>query len=327
MTKHVFVPGDILIPEGTDLSKWSVIACDQFSAQRDYWDRVTDYVGDSPSTLKMIVPEAYLEGTDMAEASRECNRVMAEYIDDGLFRTVENSFIYVERTTSEGKLRRGLVGLIDLDEYEYVEGNHALIRASENTIVSRLPPRIDIRRNASLELPHVMMLIDDPDETVVEPRGKLRRVLEKVYDFELMEGGGHIRGWRVTGENAELVMRALAKLGEREIEIVIGDGNHSIAAAKECWNQLKTGLTEEERRNHPARYALAELNNVYDRGIEFESINRVALGVDTEKLLGELKARLSTDEGCELRYYSTAGSGTVTVPFPSLGGMIGLLQA
>jgi uncharacterized protein (DUF1015 family) len=186
----------------------------------------------------------------MAEASKERNRVMEQYLDSGLFKTVKDSFIYVERTASDGIVRRGLVGLIDLDEYEYVKGNNALVRASENTVVSRLPPRIEVRRNAALELPHAMMLIDDPDETVIEPLSKVTNELNVMYDFELMEGGGWLRGWQVTGDRAEQVMRALDKLAERDIEIVIGDGNHSLAAAKECWNLIKETLTEEERANH-----------------------------------------------------------------------------
>ena len=327
MNKRVFLPGDILLPENIEYSKWSVIACDQFSSQRDYWDEVTDIVGGSPSTLNMIVPEAYLEETDMEEASEERHRVMEEYLRSGLFKTVPNSFIYIERTTSDGMMRRGLLGLVDLDEYEYVKGNSALIRASENTVVSRLPPRIEVRKNAALELPHAMMLIDDPDETVIEPLGRITGELNIMYDFDLMEGGGRIKGWQVTGRRAEQVMEALDKLAEREIEIVIGDGNHSLAAAKECWNQIKETLTEEERANHPAKYALAELNNVYDPGVLFRAIHRVVMGVDTEKLLSALKDEMGADEGVELEYYSTTGSGVITVKFPSLGGMIGMLQS
>lgn len=327
MKKRVFLPGDILLPDGVDYAKWSVIACDQFSAQPDYWDRVTETVGDSPSTLKMIVPEAYLGAITMTEASVERNRVMDGYIADGIFKILENSFVYVERKTSEGLTRRGIVGLIDLDAYEYAKGNKAPIRASENTVITRLPPRIDVRKNASLELPHVMMLIDDPQETVIEPLSKLTGEMEKVYDFELMEKGGSIRGWQVTGGIAEQIMSAMDKLAEREIQIVIGDGNHSLAAAKECWNQIKAGLTAEEQAAHPARYALAELNNVYDDGICFEAIHRVVLGADCEKLLDAFKTELGTaDKGCELTYCAKDMSGTVNVSFPSLGGMIGALQ-
>lgn len=326
MKKRVFIPGDILLPQGIDYSRWSVIACDQFSAQRDYWDRVTEYVGDSPSTLNMIVPEAYLGSISMVEASSEKNRVMDEYLHSGLFKTLQDSFIYVERRTSEGLVRRGLVGLIDLDAYEYVKGNKAPIRASENTVVHRLPPRVEVRKNAVLELPHAMMLIDDANEAVIEPLSEIKNELTKLYDFKLMEGGGSIAGWQVTGEVAEKVMAAMDELGRREVQMVIGDGNHSLAAAKECWKQMKEGLTAEEIENHPARYALAELNNVYDAGICFEAIHRVALGVDTEKMLAALKSRLECCEGCELIYCSTNGSGTITIPFPSLGGMINELQ-
>ena len=326
MSKPVFVPGDILIPHGIDLSKWSVIACDQFSAQRDYWDRVNEYVGDTPSTLRMIVPEAYLDTTDIVSESKKCQCVMEQYLKDNLFDTLENSFVYVERTTGDGVVRRGIVGLIDLDEYEYKKGNTAQIRASENTVITRLPPRIAVRRSAPLELPHAMMLIDDPEQTVIEPLTHITDTLSQVYDFTLNENGGSIKGWKVSGEVAQGVTDRVSLLGDRGVSIVIGDGNHSLAAAKECWNEIKSGLTEEERKFHPARYAMAELNNVYDSGIVFEAIHRIVMDVDTEKFISTFKCQLGSDTGCELKFVSANISGSVTVAFPSLGGMIDTVQ-
>ena len=327
MANKVFIPGDILLPRVADYTKWSVIACDQFSAQRDYWDRVTECVGDSPSTLHMIVPEAYLENTDIVSASEKCGSVMVQYLKNELFETLADSFIYVKRTTSGGKVRRGIVGLIDLDEYEYKKGNNAKIRASENTVITRLPPRIEVRKRAALELPHAMMLIDDPEKTVIEPLDACFDAVTPIYDFELMEGGGSIKGWRVTGEIAESVCGAVSRLGEHGVTIVIGDGNHSLAAAKECWNEIKTGLTPEEQLRHPAKYALAELNNVYDSAIEFEAIHRIVMGVDTEKFISAFKSEMTAPDGCELKILSGTREDNVTVPFASFGGMIGSVQS
>lgn len=330
MTENAFYAADILLPQAVDMTKWSVIACDQFSSERDYWERVKDFVGKSASTLELIVPEAYLREVHTAESAQRIGRAMDGYIEKEVFKTLKTSFIYVERTISDGRVRRGLVGMLDLEAYDYSPGTRATVRASENTIVARLPARIDVRRAASLELPHIMALIDDSGQTVIEPIAQKTDRLQKVYDFELMEGGGHIKGWRVSNADAAEVNGALEKLfSMSEVHIIIGDGNHSLAAAKGYWDEIKLGMSDHERTSHPARYALVELNNVYDQAITFEAIHRVIFRTNPLKLIEELEKALPSRDGAnyELRWVSTAGEGFLKVRASCIGEMIGLLQS
>lgn len=324
----IFSPADILVPKDADMGLWSVIACDQFSSEKEYWERVYKRTEGELSTVHMILPEAYLGETSMEEASAVKNETMRRYLEQGVFKTLGSSFIYVEREVTGGKLRRGLVGKIDLESYDYNKGTDAPVRASENTVISRLPPRVSVRSGAVLELPHVMVLIDDEKKTVIEPLGGITDKLEMVYDFDLMEGGGHIKGWRVSGNDADRVQNALAGFDERPVRIVIGDGNHSLAAAKKCWDNMKTALSEKEREDHPARFALVEMNNVYDEGVEFEPIHRVLFGVDVDELLAFLRKRTEKLQGTgwKIRYSASGREGAIDVPAVSLGGMIGTLQ-
>lgn len=327
--KKAFLPADILLPRGADMTKWSVIACDQFSSERGYWERVARTVGAAPSTLKLIVPEAYLGEVDTARSAAEIAGNMREYLRSGLMKPYDNSLIYVERTISDGRVRRGLVGCLDLELYDYTPGAKVPVRASEKTIVSRLPARVDIRRLAPLELPHIMALIDDSECRVIEPLGKKTNTLEKVYDFTLMEGGGSIRGWRVTGGDIGEIEEELRCLGDKSaVQIVIGDGNHSLAAAKAYWDEIKGGFGEEERRTHPARFALAELNNVYDPAISFEAIHRVVFNTEPEALLMKLEKTLPAayGGGYRLRWTTAEGQGAIRIDAPSIGGLIELLQ-
>ena len=253
---------------------------------------------------------------------------MDAYLGGHLFGTLRNSFVYVERHVTAG-VRRGLVGMLDLEAYNYAPGATAPVRASEGTIVSRLPARIDVRRRALLELPHIMALIDDRDCRVIEPLSLRKDGLEQVYGFELMEDGGAVEGWRLPGGDAEDVLAALAGLaGSDGLQIVIGDGNHSLAAAKSFWDELKTGLSPSERDTHPARFALMELNNVYDPAVRFEAIHRVVFRTDPGALLAEAARVLPTGKnGYELRCVSASGGGALTVEAGSIGEFIGLVQA
>ena len=326
MGHSAFLPADILLPSTDDMEYWSVIACDQFTSERDYWDRVGKRVGDKLSTYHMILPEAYLNDAPLMDMAAATNGVMESYLSAGIFETLEKSFVYVEREVTEGT-RRGLVGVIDLEDYDFAENSSSSVRASERTVMERLPARIMIRQGASLELPHVMVLIDDPDRSVVEPLTKHRRSLRKLYDFDLMEGGGNIRGYQVDGEAAEQVMSAMEKLAEKPVQIVIGDGNHSLAAAKELWDRIKHGLTPQEAENHPARYALVELNNVYDEGVVFEPIHRVVFNTEPEKLLEVLKEKLCCENGRRVDYVINGRrAGTLSLKGRSFGGMIDELQ-
>ena len=296
-----FYPADILLPRECDLSRWSVVACDQYTSQPDYWQRVEEYVGKHPSTLRMILPESCLEGPNVETDIMEINHTMTRYLRENRFDCHPDSLIYVERTLRGGKVRRGLIGMVDLEQYDYEPGSSALIRATEGTVLSRIPPRVAVRKNAPIELPHVMLLADDPGKTVLEPLAAQTGEMELLYDFDLMEGGGHIRGWKLTGIQMSQVARALRALAQPEhfnarygtkdqpvMLFAMGDGNHSLATAKECYERQKRLTPPEQWANLPARYALCELGNLHDDSLEFEPIHRVVFGVEPEELLKAL---------------------------------------
>ena len=334
-----FAPADILIPQNCDLSKWSVVACDQYTSQPEYWERVANYVGDAPSTLRLVFPESDLNRPDKEERIKEINRTMEEYLAEGRFRTLSDSLVYVERWLDNGTLRRGLVGMVDLEQYDYTPGSSALIRATEGTVLSRIPPRVAVRRNAALELPHVLMLLDDPDCQIIEPLTLETGEMEQVYDFDLMERGGHITGYRMTEEQTALVADQLAALadpavfeekyqapGKAPLLFAIGDGNHSLASAKAAYEEKK-GTPEAAL----ARYALVELGNLHDESLEFEAIHRVCFNVDGKELLGALLAyypgaHLGRGEGQTIRYVTEGEEGVVTVPDAPSQLSVGTLQ-
>ena len=278
-----FYPADILLPKKNskeDYEKWAVIACDQHTSNQQYWDDVEKIVGDAPSSLRIMLPEIYL-GKDNSAAIQKVNATMDQYMKDDVLEVHPNSMIYVERQVGD-KIRRGLVGMVDLEEYDFNPGSDALIRATEATIIDRLPPRIQIRQNAPLEMPHVLMLFDDATKSVVAPLEANKDELEVAYDFDLMKNGGHIKAWFLTEELMQSVENALDKLTEEKngLLFVVGDGNHSLAAAKEYYK--KSG-------NPLARYALVEIENVHDESLEFESIYRVLFNVDREDFIAKFK--------------------------------------
>lgn len=321
-----FVPADILIPKNVDMEKWSVVACDQFSSQPEYWDKVQNFVKDAPSTLHMIKPEAYIEKADAGEVSSNINETMKQYLANGVFETIPDSLIYIERSLNSGEKRLGLVGMLDLEAYDYAKGSETPVRASEDTVVARLPIRIKIREKAPLELPHIMVFINDEKKSVIEPLSEKTHQLKKLYDFDLMEKGGRIKGWRVDGDDAQKVLDALNAVSCGGVQIVIGDGNHSLAAAKEYWKEVKAALSPEEIKNHPARFVLAELNNVYDDSIVFEPIHRVLFNVDTAKLLSELKCTIGADNGVDISCRCEGKNDKITLPETDFGTIISTLQ-
>ena len=284
----------ILLPNSeTEYAKWAVVACDQYTAQPEYWETVGALVGDAPSALHIIYPEARLQEGDARIA--HINRAMDHYLAKTLTRRIEG-FVLVERQISTG-VRLGLMAAVDLEHYDYSAGSTSPIRATEGTILERIPPRVKIRKNAHLESPHVLVLVDDPDQTLIEPLYAARDRFEPLYDFDLMMDGGHIRGWLADGKAEPGMIAALERLHARAKGLLyaVGDGNHSLATAKACWVALKEKLTEEERANHPARYALVELNNLHDASLVFEPIHRTLAGVWAEALHGALLAWL---QGC-----------------------------
>ena len=303
----------ILLPRaGTELEKWAVVACDQFTAQPEYWAEAEALVGDAPSALRLILPEAWLSGGEARIAG--IHRAMSEYLAAGLLApAVEDGFVLTERVTPAG-VRPGLVAALDLEAYDFRPGSTSLIRATEGTVLERVPPRARIRSGAPVELPHVMMLIDDPGDTVIGPLYARREALRQLYDFELMLGGGHLRGWAVEGGDVDGVYDAIDALNARANGLLyaVGDGNHSLAAARQCWLNIREGLSDDERRVHPARYALVELVNLACPALEFEPIHRALFGVDPGALIGEFRAYLSENgadegEGNDLVAFDGAG--------------------
>ena len=288
--KH-FLPADILLPK-QDFDKWAVVACDQYTSEPDYWQETERIAGDAPSALNIILPELYLK-KDNSERIAKINQQMTEYLEGGVFEEYKNTMIYVERE-SNNTLRKGIVGLIDLEDYDYTKGSRALIRATEATVLERIPPRVEIRRDAPLEMPHILLLVDDPALSVIEPLTEKKDSLTKAYDFTLMQGGGHIEGYFLSDDVISEVQAALEALTadqEDKLLFAVGDGNHSLATAKECYNLTKSPL---------ARYALVEVVNIHDASIEFEPIYRVLFDIDAEDFLNKFTA-FTEENGSDTR--------------------------
>lgn len=279
--KDIFTPADILLPEaGTDMTKWAAVACDQFSAQPEYWEEMSAYVGEAPSALRLMLPEAYLHAPDVEERKQALCRNMENYLAGNVFREIPDSYILVERTLPNGKVRMGLVGKLDLEAYDWTPGSSSPVRSTEATVPERLPTRVELRQRTALEMPHIVLFMDDRENTVfgaAEPG-------QTLYDFDLYGGAGHIRGRRLTGASAWAVQSAINAL-PGEIIFAMGDGNHSLAAAKNYWEELKAAGAP---MNHPGRYALAELENLQDAAVEFFPIHRVLFGTDAGGFVREL---------------------------------------
>ena len=307
----VQIPQVYLPKPGIDLTKWAVIACDQFTSQPEYWKEVEKIVGGAPSTLNLTFPEVYLEKPGGEERIKNIQATMRKYMDEGILQA-HDGLIYVERTVG-GKTRKGIVLCLDLEAYDYNKGSSSLIRATEGTIVDRLPPRMKIREGALLELPHILVLIDDPQCTVIETLQAAKDRLENLYDFDLMLDSGHLTGYAIQAELENKVVAALRELAQPEtfaekygvgqdqqvLLFAMGDGNHSLATAKAIWEKIKSQVG----MDHPARYALVEIENVHDQGLEFEPIHRVLFG-----LRKDLMAELENSFGANLTYKPVAGA-------------------
>jgi hypothetical protein len=348
------VPRVLLPGSGIDLARWAVIACDQFTSEPEYWRQVASLVGDAPSTYRLILPEVYLETPDEAERVGSIRRNMQEYLDRDLFDE-HDGLILVERQVS-GRTRHGIMLALDLEAYDYHRGSTSLIRATEGTILERIPPRVRIRSGAPLELPHILVLIDDPDRTVIEPLVAARREYPALYDFELMLGSGHLTGYSIEEGASARALAALEKLADPAafahkyglgpdspvMLFAMGDGNHSLATAKAIWEQIKpqTGM------DHPARYAMVEVENIHDEGLEFEPILRVLFEVNGDPVralsdfypgrcrfspcadAGEMAALVDEAQGLDHAIgIVTAGCcGVITVAEPPSNLPVGTLQ-
>ncbi len=297
--KH-FYPADILLPKG-GYEKWAVVACDQYTSEPEYWEEVKRFVGDSPSALNIILPEVYLSD-DNSEKIEKINSTMREYLEKKVFVEYKNSMMLIERE-SNNTIRRGVLGLVDLEEYDYSSDSKSPIRATEATVIDRLPPRVKIRENALLELPHILLLIDDPKRTVVEPLKNKKYDYTLAYNFNLMQGGGNIKGWLLDEANIKAVQDALDDLLKENGELLfaVGDGNHSLATAKECYKQSKDPL---------ARYALVEVVNIHDESIVFEPIYRVLFNIDEKDFIQSFIDYTDAHGGHEIQrfHYMTSGA-------------------
>ncbi|WP_027728086.1 DUF1015 domain-containing protein [Treponema sp. C6A8] len=297
---------EILLPKNIDLKSWSVIACDQYTQDRDYWKKAAEAAGGKASTLNLILPEVYLNDGDKAERIDKIRQTMKSYLKSGVFDEARKAFVYLERTTAFGRTRKGLVAQIDLETYEWKPFSKANIRATEATIVDRIPPRKEIRKGAPLELPHIMLLVNDKDGLLVEGAGKLAHDgRAALYDGELMQNGGKITGWALeTAGDLEYITGALNKIADANraadgstFLFAVGDGNHSLATAKAVWDEYKAellagGASEAELAENPVRFALIEIVNIYDAGLTFEPIHRVIFNADIEGLINKLGGAL-----------------------------------
>ena len=337
------LPGEILIPKKELIRDFAVVACDQFTSEPEYWRRVERQTKEAKATAyRMIFPEADLGKVDFSQKVEQINQAMAQSLEDGVYDVYEDALIYVERTLGNGRVRKGLVGLLDLEEYDYRPGSESPIRATEKTVVDRLPPRIQIRENAPLELPHILILIDDPEKTVIEPVSLAVSSDEPIYDFELMENGGNIKGYLVSKEQQEKIAKALSFLSQQEVFdgkygffgkpvllFAVGDGNHSLAAAKAVYEQKKAALGE-KALSLPCRYALVEVENVRDDALVFEPIHRMIFGVDENAFQKELAhyCQSQKGEGAPQRFTLLTGKESVemTISHPELTLTVGSVQ-
>ena len=337
-----FKAGNILIPKNVDMYKWSVVACDQYTSEPEYWKEVEEIVGDSPSTLKITLPEIYLEENDVEKRIEKINETMKTYLNEGLFNEYTNSMFYIERTQDDGKVREGLIGLIDLEDYSYEKGSQTLVRATEKTVVERIPPRVKVRENALLELPHIMILIDDDKKDIIESLKSKVNDSDVVYDFDLMENVGHIKRYKLSNELMDEVDKKLDSLTDKEyfenkydvkdkgvLVFAMGDGNHSLATAKACYEKIKENLSEEEYLNHPSRYALVELVNLHSDALEFEAINRVLFDIDVNDFIDSLYKYYNINEegnGQIFRLITKDSDKTLYISNPKSNIVVGSIQ-
>lgn len=338
-----FKKANILLPKTDNMELWSVIACDQYTSEPEYWNKVKEIVKDKPSTLNLILPEIYLEENDVEERINKINQNMKELVSKDFFKEYPDSMFYIERTQSDGLVREGLIGMVDLEAYSYETGSTSMIRATEKTVIERIPPRVKVRKNALLELPHIMILIDDDTKDIIESLKNKVTEQDKVYDFNLMQNGGHIKGYVLPDKDANEVITKLEKLANKEyfnqryglkdkevLLFAMGDGNHSLATAKACYEELKKTMPKEEYLNSPARYALVEIVNLHSSALKFEAIHRVIFNTDVKKLLKELETyyEISYEEtaGQKIDYITKDKEGSIWIRNPKSNIPVGSLQ-
>ncbi len=328
MPKTIVTPADILLPPYTsdsgDWTRWAVIACDQFTSEPEYWKAAEETVDGALSALGLILPEAYL-GTASEKERNASIRERMQTVCEKL-RIFAESMVYLERTLPDGKVRRGIVGKIDLEAYDYTAASRSAIRPTEETVVDRIPPRVAVRRQATVELPHVMLLMDDPENLVIAPLGEKKDQMECLYNFSLMLGGGWAAGYRIQGDVQAQLLAVLADyeaLRQKGVVYAVGDGNHSLASAAAYYEEIKSALGEDAAKAHPARYALVEIVNLHDPALEFEPIYRLLKNCDVTDVLAALDAA-GTGEGSTTAVWA---QGERRMPLPGGHALdVGCLQ-
>ena len=333
--QQIFTPADILLPRDIKdidfAQRWSVIACDQFTGDPGYWEKTADYVEDSPSTLRLMLPEIYLEEPDVKDRIESIRSTMDGYMAQGLFTCYHDALIYVERVQSNGILRTGVVGKIDLEAYSYEQGSTSPVRATEATVLERIPPRMRVRAQASLELPHIMILIDDPEDTCIGAVTAMRDQMQCLYDTPLMNGGGSIKGFLMEKPQQDVFLTALDALTQRcgDLQFAMGDGNHSLATAKACWEAIKKAHPSEDLSQHPARWALVELVDLHSEALQFEAIHRIVKHCDPGRLMMTLARVLALSEEPSAQQITVVQGGTRRVLYihkPTSNLAVGSLQ-
>lgn len=322
-----FKKADILLPKD-NFDKWAVIACDQFTSDKKYWSETQAIVGKHNSTLNITLPEIYLEDNDTDSRISKINQTMNDYLANGVLCEYEDVMIYIERTQPDGRIRQGIIGAVDLEEYDYTKGSKRLIRATEGTVLERIPPRVKIRKDAPLELPHIMLLIDDATKSIIEPLADQKDQMKKIYDFDLMMEGGHINGYILSEDQVNSIIEGLEGLVtdcSDPLLFAVGDGNHSLATAKACYEQLKKDMPE--KASDPlARYALAEVGNIHSDALDFEPIYRILFNVDPEDVLFEFKKHFSEEGNEQIKYFYGKKEGSVDISLPEGKITTGVVQ-
>ena len=304
-----FKSADILLPKSADMEKWAVVACDQYTSEPEYWADVENITKGAKSAYNLILPEVFLEDSDVDDRIEKIHENMEQYLSDETFEEYKDSLIYIERVQSDGKIRAGIIGALDLEEYDYHKGSDSQVRATEATVVERIPPRLKVRNGAKIELPHIMILIDDREKAVIEPLSDKKENMKKLYDFSLMKNGGAISGYLLSDDMKDKIFAELDKLADLDkfnekyglnetspLVYAMGDGNHSLATAKEYYEQLKRENPDKDLSNHPARYALVEIVNLHSPALEFEAIHRIVTGIDRADILSKMICELDLTE-------------------------------
>ena len=337
-----FKSADILLPKSADMEKWAVVACDQYTSEPEYWADVEKITGGEKSAYELILPEVYLEDADVDQRIDRIHENMVKYLEQDTFAEYKDALIYIERIQSDGKMRAGIIGALDLEEYDYHKGSDSQVRATEATVVERIPPRLKVRDGAKIELPHIMILIDDRQKAVIEPLESQKTDMQKLYDFKLMKNGGAISGYLLTKDMQEKVFEQLDKLAELDafnakygldeksaLVYAMGDGNHSLATAKEYYEKLKRENPGKDLSNHPARYALVEIVNLHSPALEFEAIHRIVTGIDRTQLLAQMVCELDLTEDNSEQKIQIVQNGEVKdmyIHLPSSKLTVGSLQ-